>query len=218
MKTEMIKMWQDHNVKECIMTFDCGGDSMGETNFVLYDKNDDTVECQELINYFDDQVYKEVEFYVNSDGHYQGEFGTVSITLEEDEDDDDEMVFMYSKSSQSNWSETFTEVVDVELTDEQVKFVSEKVLSIVGGDGSQTINYKIDCILTDEEEQISEDLMNLIDQTANDHTFENEEGEASDWFNFTTNLDDDVNMEINLVGNTLKVQVSRSFDVIKDEE
>lgn len=214
----MIKMWQDHNVKECIMTFDCGGDSMGETNFVLYDKNDDTVECQELINYFDDQVYKEVEFYVNSDGHYQGEFGTVSITLEEDEDDDDEMVFMYSKSSQSNWSETFTEVVDVELTDEQVKFVSEKVLSIVGGDGSQTINYKIDCILTDEEEQISEDLMNLIDQTANDHTFENEEGEASDWFNFTTNLDDDVNMEINLVGNTLKVQVSRSFDVIKDEE
>jgi hypothetical protein len=216
MKTEMIKMWQDHNVRECIMTFDCGGDNMGDTNFVLYDKNDDVVECQELIDYLDDQVYKEVEFYVNSDGHYQGEFGTVTITLEDEGEEDYE--FVYSKSSQSNWSETFTEVVDIPLKDNEVEFLKEKVLSVVGGDGTQIINYKIDCILTDEEEQISEDLMKLIDQTADDHTFENEEGEASSWFNFTTNLDDEENMDIKLVGNTLKVQVSRSFDVIKDEE
>jgi len=76
MKTE-IKLWKENNIERCVMEFSCGGDSMNETDFTLYDKSGEEVICDELTDYFEDIVYKEVDFYEVSDGHYMGEFGQV---------------------------------------------------------------------------------------------------------------------------------------------
>lgn len=210
----MIELWLDHKVEKCVMTFDCGGDSMNDTDFELYDKDGNTIECQELVDYFEIQVYREVEFYEASNGHYQGEFGTVTITLEGEDEEDYE--FYYDKNSKSEWSETFTEETDVELTDEQVKFVSEKVLNINGGQDGSVVNYKIDCILTDEEEKIGEDLMNELQEIAETHEFKNAEGEYDGWFTFTTDIEE--NNTLKLEGNTLTISISSTFRVIKQED
>jgi len=66
---EAIKLWKELNIDRCEMEFSCGGDSMNETEYTLYDKEDNEVESEELADYFENEVYKNVEFYEVSDGH-----------------------------------------------------------------------------------------------------------------------------------------------------
>lgn len=214
----MIKLWQDNNVEKCVMNFSCGGDSMNDTEFNLYDKDDEVVNCEELKNFFEDEVYREVEFYEASDGHYQGEYGTVTITLEDD--GDGELYFSYDKEAMSEWSEQFTQYTDVVLSDVEAEFVRTKVLSILGGDGEEPIvNYKEDCILTDEEENIGERLGKLFDTTAQEYEFVDIDVDESEynWYSFSTS-DENNNDEITMLGNTLKLRVTKTFTVFKPVE
>ena len=203
---EMIELWKKLDIQRCEMEFSCGGDSMNETDFTFYNSQDKQVDGEELEGYFENEVYNEVEFYEVSDGHYMGEFGQVVITLEEE---DDEPYFQYDKNSQSEWEEREIEVMKYDLTDSEVKFLTEKVDSIVGGEDGQAINYKTDCVLSDEEEEMSEKLLQDISDTAEEFEFENVDGEQQDWFNFTTRIGDEDGIEI--VDNKLSVEVTRNF-------
>ena len=204
---EMIELWKKLDIQKCEMEFSCGGDSMNETDFTFYNSENKQVDGEELEGYFENEVYNEVEFYEVSDGHYIGEFGQVVITLEEE--DSDEPYFQYDKQSQSEWEEREFEVMKYDLTDSEVKFLTEKVDSIVGGEDGQAINYKTDCVLSDEEEEMSEKLLQDISDTAEEFEFENADGEQQDWFNFTTRIGDEDGIEI--VDNKLSVEVTRNF-------
>jgi hypothetical protein len=203
---EMIELWKKLDIQRCEMEFSCGGDSMNETDFKFFNSQNKQVDGEELEGYFENEVYNEVEFYEVSDGHYMGEFGQVEITLE---DVDDEPYFSYDKQSQSEWEEREVQVMEYELTDSEVKFLTEKVDSIVGGEDGEAINYKTDCVLSDEEEEISEKLLKDISDTANDFEFENVYGEQQDWFIFTTRIDDEDGIIID--GNKLSVEVTRNY-------
>jgi hypothetical protein len=203
---EMIELWKKLDIQRCEMEFSCGGDSMNETDFKFFNSQNKQVDGEELEGYFENEVYNEVEFYEVSDGHYIGEFGQVEITLE---DVDDEPYFSYDKQSQSEWEEREVQVMEYELTDSEVKFLTEKVDSIVGGEDGEAINYKTDCVLSDEEEELSEKLLKDISDTANDFEFENVYGEQQDWFIFTTRIDDEDGIIID--GNKLSVEVTRNY-------
>lgn len=67
-----IKLWKELGITSCTMEFSCGGDSMNDYNFTFYKTNNKKgknqpaviqIECQELTDYFDNQVFREVEFY-----------------------------------------------------------------------------------------------------------------------------------------------------------
>ena len=204
---EMIELWKKLDIQKCEMEFSCGGDSMNETDFTFYNSENKQVDGEELEGYFENEVYNEVEFYEVSDGHYIGEFGQVVITLEEE--DSDEPYFQYDKQSQSEWEEREVQVMEYELTDSEVKFLTEKVDSIVGGEDGEAINYKTDCVLSDEEEEMSEKLLQDISDTAEEFEFENADGEQQDWFNFTTRIGDEDGIIIE--GNKLSVEVTRNF-------
>lgn len=208
---EIIELWKKLDIQRCEMEFSCGGDSMNETDFTFYDSQDKQVDADELESYFENEVYNQVEFYEVSDGHYMGEFGQVVITLE---DEDDEPFFQYDKQSQSEWEEREIEVMKYDLTDSEVKFLTEKVDSIVGGEDGQAINYKTDCVLSDEEEELSEKLLQDIADAANEYDFQDADGEPQDWFTFST---DTGNGEIEIIDNKLSVEVQRSFYQLKDE-
>jgi hypothetical protein len=208
---EIIELWKKLDIQRCEMEFSCGGDSMNETDFTFYDSQDNQVDADELESYFEGEVYNQVEFYEVSDGHYMGEFGQVVITLE---DDDDEPFFQYDKQSQSEWEEREIEVMKYDLTDSEVKFLTEKVDSIVGGEDGQAINYKTDCVLSDEEEELSEKLLQDIADAANEYDFQDADGEPQDWFTFSTDTGDG---EIEIIDNKLSVEVQRSFYQLKDE-
>jgi len=211
---EAIALWKELGITTANMEFSCGGDSMNDYHFSFYNSENKEVQSGELESFFDDDVFKRVEFYVNSDGHYIGESGNVSIELTEDEENPD---FVYYKNAQSEWSESFTDEVAVELTEKEVEFVRSKVLNLVGSQDGDAINYKGDCILNNEEEQISDTISQKISDVVMNHEFENAEGELDEWFQYNTDeVDSDVLPKI--VGNTLFVSLTRQFLVYTDSE
>jgi hypothetical protein len=208
---EAIKLWKELGVESCTMDFYCGGDSMGDTSFVLLG-SEGTIDCDELLDFFEDEVYKHVDFYVNSDGHYQGESGNVEIVLE---DYDGEEEFSYSKSATSEWSETIDNTLEVELTDEMVSFIVNNVLNIRGGyDDKPIVNFKQDFIMSDEEEKILNDISNLIDKTCEDFVPETDD-ELEEWYNYTTN---ERGEEIIIKDNKLQIQISNSVIVFTESD
>jgi hypothetical protein len=211
---EAIALWKELGITTANMEFSCGGDSMNDYHFSFYNSENKEVQSGELESFFDDDVFKRVEFYVNSDGHYIGESGNVSIELSEDEENPD---FVYYKNAQAEWSESFTDEVGVELTEKEVEFVRSKVLNLVGSQDGDAINYKGDCILNNEEEQISDTISQKISDVVMNHEFENAEGEVEEWFQYNTDeVDSDVLPKI--VGNTLFVSLTRQFLVYTDSE
>jgi hypothetical protein len=211
---EAIALWKELGITTADMEFSCGGDSMNDYHFTFYNSENKEVQSGELESFFDDDVFKRVEFYVNSDGHYIGESGNVSIELSEDEENPD---FVYYKNAQAEWSESFTDEVAVELTEKEVEFVRSKVLNLVGSQDGDAINYKGDCILNNEEEQISDTISQKISDVVMNHEFENAEGEVEEWFQYNTDeVDSDVLPKI--VGNTLFVSLTRQFLVYTDSE
>jgi hypothetical protein len=196
--TEAVSEWKKLGIDNANMEFSCGGDSMSDYSFTFYTKNKSAVtgrpenievESEELVLFFDRQIFDDVEFYVNSDGHYIGESGNVVINLNDDEDG-----FVYDKQSQSEWSESYEETIHIKLSKEEIEFVKNKILNINGGqDGDATFNYKIDCVITDEEEELIEVLGKRLENECETYEFQDVEGEEEDWFTWSTNQEvDDV--------------------------
>lgn len=208
---EIIDLWKEKNVKECIMQFSCGGDSMNETESTLYDNDGNVVICPEITDHFDNVVYDHVEFYVNSDGYYQGESGTVTITL-----DDEEEGFSYYKDALSEYSEEFTGITSVELSQDELDFIKTYARIILGSMDNKRIVYQRDCILNNDAVRIQEDLLEKIFDVAQEYQNPNADGEAGEWFVFTTAIDDEE--VLHLEGNSLNLSVTQSYYVTRPSE
>jgi hypothetical protein len=208
-KEKAIELWKELNVERVVFEFSCGGDSMNDTSIFIFDKNGSEIDNVELRDFFDTETYNRVEFYVNSDGHYQGEAGEVEITLDEEDDD-----FSYCKSAQSEWCESVTNITKVELDEEEITFIKDKVLNINGGDGEFNLNYKIDCILSDKEEEmvslIEEKMFSTLRIYCPDDV-----NDVNDWYSFTTNEEGD---ELEIEGNCIKVHITNQYTTFTDSD
>jgi hypothetical protein len=210
---DVVKLWKKSKIEKCEMTFSCGGDSMNDYHFKFFDKENKEVRSKILQDYFENEVYNEVTFYEASDGHYQGEFGKVVIELNEE---DEEPNFTYAKQSKSEWSENYTDVIDVKLTEKEINFIKENVSAIGGNyDEDTEFVYKKDLFLTDEDEKIIDSIgKKVYDEGTN---FEPDaEGEPEEWFSYTTGVNE--SGEIYIVDNYLKISVSRNVVEVKEEE
>ena len=207
--SEMVSLWKKNKIEECRMDFSCGGDSMNDYSFVFFNKKGDELTCEDLSSFFEDEVFRRVEFYECSDGHYIGEFGQVIITLTDDEDD-----FNYNKCSKSEWSESYSDVIPIKLNKDELKFIKEKVDNMNGGEGEKNINYKIDCVITDDEEDMVENLLEKIDKICNEHEFNVEDGEAEDFYRWNT----DENDEIEIDDSKLLVSVTRNYMEVREND
>jgi len=189
MKTE-IKLWKENNIERCVMEFSCGGDSMNETDFTLYDKSGEEVICDELTDYFEDNVYKEVDFYEVSDGHYMGEFGQVEITLEEDEEDEDGGIFVYDKQAKGEWEESFTSELYFEVSEKE-KEVLNKLSNFKNSpwDRDMNINYKDDCIITEEEEVTLNTLLERVRDEAEETEIDGKGEEQDEGRSFESDIE-----------------------------
>ena len=221
-----IQLWKEKGIVKGDFEFQCGGDQMNDTTLTFYNEKGEEVECEELESYIDNVIYNEVEFYVNSDGHYQGECGNVYITLEEDDDAEDGAIFVYDKQSESEWNESFTEVGYCELTPEEAEFVKDKIHSIVGGGDGEAINYKKDCILTDEDEVLLKNISDKIENFAIDYQMKEAEGEENEWFTYTTDIgeaNEEAEVEYDeenptaIIDGQIGVVINKSFTIYKSE-
>lgn len=211
---QIIKLWKELGVTHINFDFTCGGDSMNDTTLNIH-KGDDIIENETLSSYFDNEVYKRIDFYVNSDGHYMGESGNVLIELNNEEDD-----FDYMKSAQSEWCERITSDVEVELTDEEIEFVREFVRDINGGESEDAnFNYKKDFIINQKRKELIDSIGKKVSSVCDDFTPELEgDGELNDWYSYTTNEDDITDSEVVIKGNKIIVKVSNEYYVYTDSD
>lgn len=206
---EVIKLWKELRITLVEFQFDCGGDSMGSTEFTVM-TDDGDIDAPDIVDYFEDEIYRRVDFYVNSDGHYQGESGVVEITLNEV----DEPFFSYDKQSTSQWSESYSNTGQVELTQEEADFIKTYIRSIVGGsDDSDAVNYSQDFIMSDKQEEMLTDICERMNEMASELEIEGvDEGAEmdSEWYRYEyQNIDGENNMH---------VEVTKTFTVLKEGE
>jgi len=213
---QAVKEWQDLSIDKCEVEFDCGGDSMGNTDFTFYSNgNMVTNVSQELQDYVENKMYDQCSFYQNSDGHYQGERGTVNITLEQD--DDDTYSFVCQKYATAEYNETYTIIEEVKLTPKQIDYINKNISTIWGGSDDHTqIIYKRDFILTDEDEELEEDLKKQIENVA-ENVEPDVEGEVQEWYQFTTN-DDNKLEELTIDYDVLKISVRGSITTYQESD
>ena len=186
---EIIKIWEEHKIIQVRFEFYCGGDSMGDTMFHFDTDTDEKLPSEvvsQLEAYFDDEVYRNVEFYEASDGHYMGECGNVYIELNEKEDG-----FYYMTSSESEWNESVDNDIIIKLSDEETKFIKDNVSNINGGyDDRTNFNYSRDFIMTDKIEELIKNLSERIDEITENYVPEEYDGELQEWYQFSTDFDD----------------------------
>jgi len=203
---DAVKLWEKLGVSNAALTFNCGGDCMGDTDWELFDKDGGVISSDELVNYFETVIYDEVEFYVNSDGHYMGEFGTVEIELT---DEDEDSTFMYSKNSSSEWEESIHNDIEIELTENEANYIKSFVGDINGGeDEGVNFNYKKDFIKTDEMVEIEDSIAEKVNKDTSEYQPE-DCYDLRDMYQFESKCD--------FNDNSLMVEITNYDYVIKDE-
>ncbi len=215
-KEEAIKIWKELKIVQVDFNFYCGGDSMGDTDMVFENKDNENckVAYDKLYTYIEDLIYERVEFYDASDGHYMGEAGHVYVELTDNGDD-----FDCSKTSESEWSETFSSIIGVAITDDEKTFIEKNIRSIVGGyDDSPMINYSRDLIMTDKTTKMVGELLEKIDNHTQDFVpdFEDEfgNGELQEWYTYDTSDNNDI--IINEKGE-LEIPIDNNVCVYREE-
>ena len=214
-ENDIIQIWKENNIEKCVMEFSCGGDSMGDTEYTLYDNEGNQVSNDDITEYFDHKIYDYVDFYEVSDGHYMGESGTVTIELDEY---DGEPSFTFSKDAQSEFEETFSGTMEFNLTEVEVKLLVEKISNFNKSewDSQVFINYKDDCVITDEEEVILNDLIKRIEDDSFNFEIEDATGEeVSSERSFDTGEDGE---GLNIGDSVLQVRISSRFFYTQDAD
>ena len=189
---EIIKKWNEANISYAEFQFSCGGDSMNYTSLSFYDVDGNVVdESGNLESYFEDEVYKNVQFYEASDGHYIGESGYVRIELSDEGDE-----FYYTKSAEAEWSENKSGEVLVPITDEEFKILDEYILGMANSNwNGASVDYKKDFILTDELEVAIKDLQDKFENHSYDFQPETGGEVEDESHRFNTTNEDTMQME-----------------------
>ena len=199
-----IKAWKEAGIDYAHFIFSCGGDSMNDYHFEYFDENHNSIDSFEHEQELEDEVFRRVEFYVNSDGHYMGEDGTVTVTLNEDGDD-----FEFSKDAESEYCERITSEVTIVLTDEEVDYVNKYVEDIIGGeDQNHDVNYKINFIKTHKLDEIEKSIFEKIENVTGSFS-PDVDGEVTDLYSFS--LTNEGSEDIKIDGNELTCYVDNEY-------
>ncbi len=196
---EAIQLWKERNIQRCEMEFNSGGDDMGEFTFTFYGEKDVEVKNNDdLRDFFENEVFEKVNFYVDN----EGEYGTVTITL----DNEDETLFIYSKTSWTDESESITELSDIELTPEEVALLRDKIKRFIfTSDEPSFYTYYKDCILSEKEMETLKAFEERVSEYAEDYEFDTSHDSCNDnWWQVEFSERD---------GNTLIVNISANFYV-----
>ena len=206
----IIQLWKELEITHINFQFSCGGDSMNDTTLNIH-KGEEIIENDTISTYFDNEIYNAVEFYVNSDGHYMGENGHVFITLENE--DEEEPYFSYSKTSTEEYNEREDFDVMVELSDEEIEYISLYVNNINTGWGDINFNYGTDFIKTDQHEELEKTIEEKIGKFYDDYEPELLGEDSGTDMSYNTNEDENV---ITIEGNELKVTLYYESYVYKE--
>jgi len=196
---EHLKQLFTHDkVDEIVWEYQAGGDSLNEYTTIFYLKGK-----QVEPDIFDptDLILDNVDISEASDGHYLGEFGTVTITLENND-------LGFNKVFQSEWNENQDLFISIKLTDEEAE-VAKKITELrieVGEEEIDNIEFKEDLYVGPEMTFIINNLVDKICDIADDKV-EHVEEEMDDYRTMTkiSDVNSDNEMEFRLDYSILEI-------------
>lgn len=133
-------------------TYHAGGDSLNDHEH-KYLLNGEEVTLNNPIDPTD-YILDNIDIAEASDGHYLGEFGTVHVTLEDAE-------LSVFKDYQSEWSQTYTEELSLEVSPEAAKVLEniETLRYELCNADLEELEFKKDLFVNDEMATIIEDTV-----------------------------------------------------------
>lgn len=154
---EIIKAFNKHGIVTADFEFDCGGDQMNYTELKFYDDTLHEVDApQDLHDLVEEMIYEKVKFYVDSDGHYIGERGSVMVSIEDD-------TLVFSKTAEAGYSEEVSVEVGLDIN-EEVAVLDGCVRSIILSGGETQIEYEKDFVMTDAHENAIEAITQKMNE------------------------------------------------------
>ena len=146
------ELFTSGQIDEIEWTYHAGGDSLNDYDHVCF-LNGEEVTLENPIDPTD-YILDNIDIADASDGHYLGEFGTVHVTLEDGE------LSIY-KDYRSEWSESYTEELSLELSPEAAK-VFENIETLryeVCNADLEELEFKKDLFVNDEIATVIEDTI-----------------------------------------------------------
>lgn len=168
----VIELFTSGQVDRILWTYQAGGDSLNEYSTVFFLKG-----IQVEPDIFDpaDFILDNVDISEASDGHYLGEFGTVTVTFENDD-------LVFDKSFKSEWNEDQYVSISIKLTDKEAE-VARKIgeLSVeVNEVYLDNINFKEDLYVSSEMTSIIKELVEKMCDFA-DAELEDVDGDVNEY-------------------------------------
>jgi len=185
---KVIKLWRELNLTRIVYNFDCGGDSMGETEMHIFQEGVGEIENKDIREFFEEEIYNRVDFYVNSDGEYHGESGTVTITL-----DKDDSTFNYEKNATGEFTEHLASNFSIKASKKEIRLLINTEITIEGDESEGRISYEKDVALSAQEDKLLQKLAERVYEEVSEHDPDgiDKEGTLEDYFSFATDLEDD---------------------------
>jgi len=110
--------------------------------------------------------------------------------LEEDEEDEDGGIFVYDKQAKGEWEESFTSELYFEVSEKE-KEVLNKLSNFNNSpwDRDMNINYKDDCIITEEEEVTLNTLLERVRDEAEETEIDGKGEEQDEGRSFESDIE-----------------------------
>lgn len=187
-REELIEIWEDAKIAYAEFEFNCGSDSMNYEELTFFNKKGKVIKDEwDLSDFFEEDVYKAVDFYCNSFDTYVGESGKVIITINEYRDG-----FSYEKQSLYWYQEPSTKTELCKITKKQAQFLEEYVSSMSSGyeipqDSfspryQENTIFKKDFILTKEIEDMIREIRSAFDKKLSNWIKSIDMVEETEWY------------------------------------
>lgn len=153
------KIFTKHNIVRVIADFDMGGDSGEVYDIEAFDINEQLIPLNDYeVGHIRDSIYTNVEFYEISDGHYNGEYGSVTIEYEKEEGE-----FLFNKEGKAKYTELERNIIFIKFSEDEINYIKE-YLSDFGQSGwnGYIFIYKKDFIFTEKHQEIEYSIRDKI--------------------------------------------------------
>jgi|1048.fasta_scaffold73782_1 hypothetical protein len=218
-ETEIWDLWLELKVDHILIEYSCGSDDTYLEGTMIYDQSGSQIYSNELTDYFEEKVFKKVDFVDATDNYYLGESGTVKITMVEkgyslDYDDEGKEFkdywyeFIYNKKGEEKYLYKIQNKLFVPLEESTINLINDKLTNIYGSHSTVIVNLKNDTILTEEENILLEKLKLEIDKLCKEFNPQSDK-DIIDWYDFGTYFEkhindgdeilEDVNRDSNLI-------------------
>jgi hypothetical protein len=180
----ILEQWKELDIESITFEYDAGGDSISSNSWQVLNSKGEPIEIsEELESCIEEEAYSRCEIYGDSNGCYIGAYGTITVNYNKEADE-----LEYSNDGSENYRDTELGEIRIELSDEAVQFIQDKIKHIhFPWEMSMAFEYIQDCYLTDKDLEIIKSIEEAVERDVYDYKVEGYNVTETQSADFSTN-------------------------------